>query len=99
MKVLSIIGIVWFSFSLISVIYFSNSDTYAAAGWGMLGLLYAIPFSIICLMRSTKSPDSSAVNDFSTATIDLLKLNELKEKGILTEEEFQKKKEDLLKLS
>lgn len=90
MKTLSIIGIVWFSVSLISVITFGTSGELAAAtGWGMIGLFYALPFSIICYKKSKKPLDSRAINDFSSATTDFLKL---KENGILTEDKFQKKK-------
>ncbi len=92
MKTMSIIGIVWFSLSLLCVLAFSGSyDLEAAAGWGVLGLLYAIPYAIVGLVKSSKS-GSPKLNISS----ELLKLNELKEKGILTQEEFNHKKAQLL---
>ncbi len=90
---MSIIGIVWFSLSLICIVTFLYSDMVAAAGWGILGMLYAIPYSIVGLVKS-KDTSMKEIN----ATQLLIKLAELKEKGILTEEEFQAKKIDLLKM-
>lgn len=93
MKVMSIIGIVWFSLSLICIAAFLGSDSESAAGWGVLGMLYAIPYSIVGLVKS-----SNASKKGTNITQELIKLAELKEKGILTEDEFQAKKIDLLKL-
>ena len=61
-------------------------------GWGYLGLLYAIPFAIVVLVQTNKkeTPDKNV-------TQELLKLNELKEKGILSEDEFQSMKLNLLR--
>ena len=56
MKAMSIIGIVWFSLSLILiVILLGNNDLEAAAGWGILGLFYAIPYSITGLVIANKN--------------------------------------------
>ena len=87
---MSIIGIVWFSLSLICILPFSESDIEASAGWGMLGMLYAIPLAIAGLVKSNKPKNELNV------TAELVKLSELKEKGILSEDEFQAKKKDLL---
>ena len=92
MKIMSIIGIVWFSLSLICIASFIESDLEASAGWGMLGMLYAIPLAIVGLVKSNKPKIESSV------TQELLKLNELKEKGVVSEDEFQAKKKDLLKI-
>lgn len=92
MKVMSIIGIVWFAFCLILIIALAGSNNpEAAAGWGILGLLYGVPFSIVALVKSlgNKKPIIN-VHD------QLLKLNELKEKNIITDEDFNKKKDVLL---
>jgi len=71
LRTLSIIGIVWFSVSLISVITFSTSgELAAAAGWGMLGLFYAIPFAVICYRKSRKPLEARAIYNFATATTD-----------------------------
>jgi hypothetical protein len=91
MKVLSIIGIVWFSISILFIISFIETDPNAAAGWGILGLLYAIAFAIVGLVKSlAKVKPSINIHD------QLLKLNELKEKNIISEEDFAKKKEEFL---
>jgi fumarate reductase subunit C len=91
MKVMSIIGIVWFSISLLFIISFIESDPNAAAGWGILGMLYAIAFAIVALVKSlSKAKPNVNVHD------QLLKLNELKEKNIISEEDFAKKKDIVL---
>ena len=90
MKIMSIIGIVLFSLSLICILAFLESDIEASAGWGMLGMLYAIPLAIVGLVKSNKPKKELNV------TAELVKLSELKEKGILSEDEFQAKKKDLL---
>ena len=91
MKVMSIIGIIWFSISLIFLFAFMQDDTQASIGWGMLGLLYAIPYSITGLVIALKNQKNS-----TDSINELIKLSELKDKGILTETEFQAKKETLI---
>lgn len=93
MKIMSIIGIIWFSLSFLFILVFLNEDMEAAAGWGLLGMLYAIPYSIVGLVKSNKSS-----NKEMNVTQELIKLSELKEKGVLTDDEFQAKKIDLLKM-
>lgn len=90
MKTMSVIGIVWFSLSLIFVFAFYEIDLEASAGWGMLGLLYAIPFSIVALTNSNKKKTNNSYDE-------LIKLSELKDKGIISDDEFNSKKSDLLK--
>lgn len=89
MKIMSIIGIVWFSLSLLCILAFYESDLEAAAGWGLLGMLYAVPLSIVGLVNSKDKQNSDSYNE-------LLKLNELKEKGIISESEFNSKKNNFL---
>ena len=91
---MSIIGIVWFSISFLFIGILLDQDTEAAAGWGILGMLYAIPYSIVGLIKSTKNSSNKEMN----AIQELIKLSELKEKGILTDDEFQAKKIDLLRM-
>lgn len=91
MKVMSIIGIVWFSISLIFLLAFMHDDIKASIGWGMMGLMYAIPYSITGLVIAMKNQKKS-----TDSMNELIKLNELKDKGILTEEEFQAKKQELI---
>ena len=59
LKVMSIIGIIWFTLSFLFLFAFFESDLEASAGWGMLGLLYAIPFSITTLVVSLKLEKSN----------------------------------------
>ena len=93
MRIMSIIGIVWFGISLICVVGFSINAKGAAVGWGMLGLLYAIPYSIVGLIQSSTKRQTE-----KSTTQRLIELAELKEKGILSEDEFQAMKIDLLKM-
>lgn len=94
MKVMSIIGIAWFSLSFLCLVAFNkNGDAVAAVGWGILGMLYAIPYSIVGLVQSIKKAESK-----KSVTQQLIEFAELKEKGILTEDEFLAKKIDLLKM-
>lgn len=88
---MSIIGIVWFTISLFFILVFMENDLEAAVGWGLLGMLYAIPFAIVGLVKSHKTTKEGNV------TQELLKLSELKDKGVLSDDEFQAKKVDLLK--
>jgi len=48
-KVMAIIGLVWGALSLFCIISFSVTDVEASMGWGMLALLYFIPFCIVML--------------------------------------------------
>jgi hypothetical protein len=92
LKILSIIGIAWFSFSFIIICALSSSNPNGAAGWGILGLLYAIAYAIVGLIQSLKKVNKPEINVHNQ----LLKINELKEKSIITEEESTKMKNDLL---
>jgi len=94
MKAMSIIGIVWFSLCFIGICSgYSQSEIDAVLGWGFFGMLYAIPYSITGLVLSSKAkhtPDAIILNE------ELIKLCELKEKGIVSEAEFNAKKIQLL---
>jgi hypothetical protein len=50
MKVMAIIGIVWFSISILCIDSLQNNLNDEAVGWGYLGLFYAIPFAIVVLV-------------------------------------------------
>lgn len=91
MKVMSIIGIVWFTLSMFFMLSLINEDMKVAAGWGFFGLLYAIPYSITMLVLSNKQSKLNV-----NTSDELIKLHDLKEKGILTEKEFNLKKAQLL---
>jgi hypothetical protein len=51
-RTMSIIGIVCFSVSFLFIILLIDSDPEAAVGWGLIALLYGIPYSIVCLVQS-----------------------------------------------
>jgi ABC-type dipeptide/oligopeptide/nickel transport system permease component len=53
-KVMSIIGIVWFSIWLMGAFAWIVDDLEASSGSGILGLLYAIPLAIVALVKSNK---------------------------------------------
>ena len=95
MKALSIIGIVLTSLSIIVFIIilsenFRQSDQ-SLALWGSIGILYGFAFSIVGLVFSVKRKNFKADN-----ISQLIKLAELKDKGILSEEEFNAQKEKFL---
>ena len=55
LKVLSIIGLVLFSLSLICLIAFDNDADYLSAiGWGMYAALYGIALAIVALVKVRK---------------------------------------------
>ncbi len=104
LKKMSIIGIVLFT---LCVLFFIIIGTDPGAAhkvliedlslFGALYLIYALTFSIVILVhikyfQKRKRPLNNSVTD------ELIKLNELKDKGVLTEEEFNTQKDQLLKL-
>lgn len=91
MRVMSIIGIILFSLALLGMLEQVDSDWEAAAGFGFLGLLYAIPYSIVGLIEANKNRIKR-----DNYLDELIKLNELKDRGIISESEFNLKKEVLL---
>lgn len=93
MKVLSIIGIVWFVFTLIGMYY--SADLEESFGWGFLGLSYALALAISGLVDSLKTNNSEIENNINQ---ELLELFELKEKGVLSESEYQGRKNYLLRI-
>lgn len=99
MKALSIISLVWFVINFLLIAIFSldssqdssQDSSDAAAGMGILGVLYGLLFSILALIISSKRK-KAPVNVHEQ----LLQLGELKEKNIISEYEFDEKKEKLL---
>ena len=81
---MSIIGIVWFSLSFICVVGFSNGMNDEAVGWGMLGMLYAIPYSIVGIVQSNKKNKIE-----KSANQQLIELAELKEKEFYLKTNFK----------
>ncbi|PRA08692.1 MULTISPECIES: SHOCT domain-containing protein [unclassified Paenibacillus] len=94
MKALSIFSLIWFVLNFLLITVFldgSQESAEAAAGLGLLGVLYGLLFSILALVISSKRK-KTPVNVHEQ----LLQLGELKEKNIISEYEFDQKKEKLL---
>ena len=79
MKALSIIGIVIGVFSLFCIIGFMDTQPMASMGWGLIALLYFIPYSITALVKSGKKDVAGelaklkALHDAGTIDIDVYK--------------------------
>jgi hypothetical protein len=54
-KVLSIIGIVWFVLAFFCQAGFQYSDPSAAIGWGVLAEIYGIAFAITALVQANNA--------------------------------------------
>ncbi|WJM09820.1 SHOCT domain-containing protein [Paenibacillus sp. PK1-4R] len=90
MKALSIVSLIWYVLNFFFLVAFLESSE-AAAGMGILAVLYGLLFSILALIISSKRK-KTPVNVHEQ----LLQLGELKEKNIISEYEFDQKKEKLL---
>lgn len=94
-KVLSIIGIIFLGVSLFFIFVAIGVESYiGAAGWGLIAILFAMPYTIACLVISSKVTGKKTEIDI---TDNLLKLHSLKERGILSGEEFEMRKQIILK--
>lgn len=51
LKVLSVIGLIWFGLCFVCILAFINNDVSAAAGWGLYAVLYGIALSIVALVQ------------------------------------------------
>ena len=89
-KAFAIVAVVWSAVSVICVFAFSE-DLEASAGWGILCLIVGIPYAIYSIVKSSQVGTTSNEN---LTQID--KLHELLQKGAITQEEFNKKKNELL---
>lgn len=91
MKALSIMAVVVFTLTLFFIFALGTVDEAAALGWAVLSMFFAIPYSIFVLVKVNKLK-KPMVNVHKQ----LLQLGELKEKNIITDFEFDQKKEKLL---
>ncbi|WP_124113563.1 SHOCT domain-containing protein [Paenibacillus xylanexedens] len=94
MKALSIVSLIGFVLNFLLIVFFldgSQDGAEVAAGLGILGVLYGLLFSILALIISGKRK-KTPVNVHEQ----MLQLGELKEKNIISEYEFDQKKERLL---
>ncbi|MEK4369973.1 SHOCT domain-containing protein [Paenibacillus sp. FSL K6-1122] len=94
MKALSIVSLIWYVLNFLLIAVFldgSQEGAEVAAVLGLLGGLYGLLFSILALIVSSKRK-KTPVNVHEQ----LLQLGDLKEKNIISEYEFDQKKEKLL---
>ncbi len=92
-KTMSIFGVVW-SIICVLLVFALSADDEASAGWGMFSMLYAIPFAIVLIVKGIPGTQNQ---NMSTDNLDKIKaLHELYKSGALTEEEFSKKKSELI---
>ena len=54
LKVMSIIGIMWFMLCFSNIVVLMHIDLKASVGWGVLAVLYGVIFSIVALIKSIK---------------------------------------------
>ena len=114
-NILSIIGIVLFSVSFLSIVSLdAEKDFEAAVGLGGLAILYGLGYSISALVLSKKSIASTTNNDALNKPVelkekqavkeidqsfgDIEKFSALKDKGLITADEFEAKKKQILGL-
>ncbi|SEL10563.1 SHOCT domain-containing protein [Paenibacillus sp. OK003] len=91
MKALSIVSLIWYILNFLFLVAFLEESSDAAAGMGIMAVLYGLLFSILALIISSKRK-KAPVNVHEQ----LLQLGELKEENIISEYEFDQKKEKLL---
>lgn len=90
MKAFSIIALVLFSLLLFGILGSSSTDE--IQGGGFLAAALGIALSISSLVALKKKAPQGAASQ----TSELEKLFQLKEKGVLTEEEYLRKKTEVL---
>tara|TARA_B100000902_G_scaffold57450_1_gene64329 strand:+ start:3716 stop:4237 length:522 start_codon:yes stop_codon:yes gene_type:complete len=105
--VMSIIGLILFFITImICIVAFGHSGNKwdyiywlsAAAGWGMIATWYLLPLSIVSLVQAIRVDNKKETNVASVDTIssELEKLDELRRKGIISDQEFEDKKRQIL---
>ena len=52
LKVMSIIGLVWFGLMFIAIIAYMDNDTAGVIGAGLWAVIYGIAFAIVGLVKS-----------------------------------------------
>lgn len=92
-RAMSIFGVVW-SIICVLLVFALSTDEGASAGWGMFSMLYAIPFAIVLVAKGSPSTQSQSIS--TDNLVKIKELHELYKSGALTEEEFAKKKSELI---
>lgn len=91
MKEMSIIGVIWFFLGFISIVSLVADHPLAAAGWGILVSLYAIPYAIVMYINWRKVGKSKI-----SKLEDLEKLSSLHKDGTLSDDEYTGMKNEIL---
>ena len=93
MRAMSIIGIIWFSFSIIGgSVSSSKGSAQVAAGWAIMASLYGLAFAIVALVKLHQPKAAQA----TLSSEELATLHGLKEEGIISEDEFNQTKAKIL---
>ena len=97
LRVMSIIGITIFGLCIVAIIGLMDENKSDAVGFGMIGMLYAIAYSIVGLIQANKHLETNvSIKENSSSVNLLLELHRLKEKGIISDEEFDLQKMKIL---
>lgn len=101
-KNLSLANIIVFSVSLLIIGSFIDVDDEAALGWGILCIIYGIIVSSVSYSRADRQVKLDYLNSINENTKlsviekDLIKLNKLKNNGLISEDEFIKRRDEIL---
>jgi hypothetical protein len=101
-KSLSLAGIIVFSISLVIIGTLIDVDDEAALGWGILSTIYGIIVSSVSYSRANRQVKLDYLNsinqntEINTLEKDLIKLSKLKNNGLITEKEFDERRNKLL---
>ena len=88
---MSIIGLVVFGLCVFTLI--ADEDPV----WGLIGVLYASACSIVGLIQANKYLETNVnIKENNSIVNQLLELNKLKEKGIISDDEFNLQKIKIL---
>lgn len=106
MRVMAIIGIIWSVLSILCMgsvqekAYTYSDSVDALAGWGYLGLIYALALAIVVVVQTSKS--NTPKNTYGSIgspniTGRLIELANLRQKGLLSNDEFEAIKLSILR--
>tara|TARA_B110000240_G_scaffold174295_1_gene200671 strand:- start:34 stop:315 length:282 start_codon:yes stop_codon:yes gene_type:complete len=88
----------WFILAILVGVYASNKGK-SFLGYFFIAALLSplVGFIIVFVSKDSTAKEQPIIIEKESVSDELLKLNELKEKGILSEEEFNEQKKKLLK--
>tara|TARA_Y100001954_G_C15713811_1_gene554462 strand:- start:362 stop:859 length:498 start_codon:yes stop_codon:yes gene_type:complete len=101
--VMSIIGLLIAVLTIIlSIISFSETGwgkinaLEGASGWGIICSIFLLPQSIVSLVQSIRHNKKNSTVAVTGVSSELEKLDDLRKKGIISDEEFETKKREIL---